>query len=85
MLNLWATLIGALFCLPVGWMIDSVGSRAVLTAIFVGFGASLLWFSQAQSWQELFGALILTRCLGQSALSVASITIVATWFKGRQR
>jgi MFS family permease len=81
MLQLWATLIGALFCLPIGWLIDRIGSRIVLTAIYVTFGASVLWMSQARDWQEWFGALILTRGLGQSALSVVSITMVAKWFK----
>jgi MFS family permease len=82
-LNLWATLIGALFCLPIGWMIDRFGSRLVLTVIYVTFGASVVWMSQAGDWPELFGALILTRGLGQSALSVVSITMVAKWFQGR--
>src|SRR5690242_83364 len=31
-LNLWATLIGAAFCLPVGWLLDRLGTRSVLTA-----------------------------------------------------
>jgi MFS family permease len=82
-LNLWATLIGALFCLPIGWLIDRIGSRIVLAAIYVTFGASVLWLSQARNWEELFGALILTRGLGQSALSVVSITMVAKWFEGK--
>lgn len=82
-LNLGATLLGALFCLPIGWMIDRFGSRLVLTAVYAAFGASVLWLSQAGDWPELFGALILTRGLGQSALSVVSITLVAKWFTGR--
>jgi MFS family permease len=82
-LNLGATLLGALFCLPIGALIDRIGSRLVLTATYACFGASVLWLSQAQTWQELFGALLLTRGFGQSALSVISITLVAKWFKGR--
>jgi MFS family permease len=82
-LNLGASLLGALFCLPIGVLIDRVGSRLVLTAIYACFGASVLWLSQAGTWQELFGALLLTRGFGQSALSVVSITLVAKWFKGR--
>jgi len=30
-INLWATLIGSLFCLPCGRLVDSLGSRLVLT------------------------------------------------------
>src|SRR5262245_5285491 len=30
-INLWATLIGAAFCLPVGRMVDRWGTRTVLT------------------------------------------------------
>ena len=29
--NLWATLLGSLFCLPCGRLIDRYGSRAVIT------------------------------------------------------
>lgn len=32
-INLWATLIGALFCLGVGKLIDRSGSRIVLTVV----------------------------------------------------
>ena len=40
--------------------------------------------STVQSWQALFASLILTRGLGQSALSVVSLTIVAKSFDGRR-
>src|ERR1700737_4812900 len=30
-INLWATLIGSLFCLPCGRLVDGLGSRVVLT------------------------------------------------------
>src|SRR3954451_12457162 len=32
-LNLWATLLGALFCLPCGRLIDRYGSRAVMSVV----------------------------------------------------
>src|SRR3954447_3172905 len=32
-LNLWATLLGALFCLPCGWLIDHLGARLVLIGV----------------------------------------------------
>lgn len=82
-LNLWATLIGALFCLPVGGMVDRFGSRIVLGAIYVTFGAVVIWMGYISDWPQFFVCLILTRGLGQSALSVVSITLVAKWFHGR--
>src|ERR1051325_8835596 len=38
-INLWATLIGALFCLPCGRLTDRFGARAVLTGISLALGA----------------------------------------------
>src|SRR3954468_15372478 len=37
-LNFWATLVGAAFCLPVGWAIDRLGVRSVLAAVLLGLG-----------------------------------------------
>ena len=79
-LNLWGTLIGALFCLPVGWMFDRLDRRSVLMGNMILLGLAVIWMSKVQSWQSLFGALILTRGLGQSALSVVSLTLVAKAF-----
>ena len=83
-LNLAATLIGAAFCLPIGRWVDRLGSRRVLTAVVLALGAVVFWMSTVQHWLTLFAALILTRGLGQSALSVVSITLVAKWFPGRR-
>src|SRR6266852_1522168 len=44
-INLWATLIGAAFCLPCGRLTDRFGSRMVLTAIAVALGATVLGMS----------------------------------------
>src|SRR5438309_2794014 len=41
-LNFWATLLGALFCVPVGWLIDRAGVRPVLAAIGLGLGATVI-------------------------------------------
>ena len=83
-LNFWGTLIGAFFCLPVGWLFDRFDRRLILVANLVLLGVSVLWMSTVQSWQALFGSLILTRGFGQSALSVVSLTIVAKSFDGRR-
>lgn len=83
-LNLWGTLLGALFCLPVGWLFDRCDRRLVLAANLILLGASVWWMSTVQTWEGLLAALILTRGLGQSALSVVSITIVAKSFRREQ-
>jgi MFS family permease len=83
-LNLWGTLLGALFCLPVGWLFDRYDRRWVLAGNLVLLGAAVYWMSGVQTWPALLAALILTRGLGQSALSVVSITIVAKSFRPRQ-
>src|SRR5437879_2417905 len=59
-LNLWGTLIGALFCLPVGWLFDRFDRRWVLAGNLVLLGAAVWWMSTVETWQALFAALILT-------------------------
>ena len=83
-LNLWATQIGALFCLPVGWALDRLGRPFVLAANLVLLGIAVVWMSTVKSWEAFSLSLILTRGLGQSALSVVSIAIVAKHFSSRQ-
>jgi len=82
-INLWATLIGALFCLGVGRLIDRFGSRSVLTAVSIMLGAVVLLMSSLNGVIWLALLITLTRGLGQSALSVISITIVGQWFVRR--
>src|SRR5687768_9889992 len=79
-INLWATLIGALFCLGVGRLIDRFGSRMVLTVVTVALATVVLLMSGARSVFILAILITLTRGLGQSALSVVSITMVGKWF-----
>jgi MFS family permease len=45
-LNLWATLVGALFCLPCGWLLDRLGTKAVLLGVTLGLGATVVAMSQ---------------------------------------
>ena len=48
-INLWATLIGALFCLGVGRLIDRFGSRIVLTIVTLALATVVLLMSGARS------------------------------------
>src|SRR5690606_28844752 len=59
-LNLWATLIGAAFCLGFGQLQDSLGSRAMLTGIALALGGVVLAMSRTHSVATLFLLLILT-------------------------
>lgn len=107
-LNLWATLLGAAACLPIGKWIDRYGTRRMLTVVAIGLGLVVLVMSGitqegaqatatflADDWPGihlepatllllfLFVTVTLTRALGQSALSVVSLTMVGKWFKHR--
>jgi MFS family permease len=79
-LNLWATLIGSLFAIGIGRVIDRLGARVVLAAVAAGLGIVVCAMSGAQSFWSLAIAVALTRGLGQSALSVISLTMVGQWF-----
>ena len=82
-INVWATLIGAVFSIGVGRLIDRLGSRGVLTAVSLLLGAVVLAMSKAQGVFLIAVLITLTRGFGQSALSVVSITIVGQWFVRR--
>src|SRR6185369_7952935 len=82
-INLWATLIGALFCLPCGRLTDRFGSRIVLTTIGLALGFTVLAMSWTTGAFTLCLAITLTRGLGQSALSVVSLALVGKWFARR--
>ena len=81
--NLWATLIGAAFCLPYGRLLDRFGSRLVLTMVAVGLGLSVLALRSVEGIGAIFVAVTLTRGFGQSALSVVSLALVGKWFARR--
>lgn len=97
-LNLWATLLGALFCVPCGWLLDRVGVRAVLSVTLLALGGVVVGMSRAEAGGDavllpavdlavgggewvgvpagLFVLVLLTRGLGQSALSVVSLALL---------
>lgn len=82
-INLWATLLGSLLCLGVGRLIDRLGSRVALTGVALALGAVTLAMSGVRGVIWLALLITLTRGLGQSALSVISLTIVGQWFARR--
>jgi MFS family permease len=82
-INVWATLIGALFSVGVGRLIDRFGSRIVLTIVAVSLASVVLGMSAASHVAAIAILITLTRGLGQSALSVVSITMVGQWFVRR--
>jgi MFS family permease len=81
--NLWATLIGAAFCLPYGRLLDRFGSRLVLSMVALGLGISVVAMRSVESVAAIFICITLTRGFGQSALSVVSLALVGKWFAKR--
>src|SRR5260370_28761378 len=81
--NLVATLVGSLFCLGIGRLIDRAGSRLVLPAVSLGLGAVVLAMSGTHRVLPLLAWLTLTRGFGQSGLSVPSLVLLGTWFSRR--
>lgn len=84
--NLWATLLGALVCLPVGAWLDHIGLRigelVLLPALAAVVGAmSGFLHSGPQVVMHLFVLVLLTRALGQGALSVLSLAVAGRSFK----
>ena len=83
-INLWATLLGAAICLPIGRVFDRVGLRWATAALTFGL-ALVVWRMSVLTGglTTLFVLILLTRAIGQSALSVASITAVGKSFGAR--
>src|SRR5215470_7301191 len=80
-INLWATLLGAIVCLPAGRIFDRLGLR-ITTTLITGLLSLVVWrmSNLAGGIAALFFLVFATRALGQSALSVASITVVGKAF-----
>jgi len=83
-LNLWATLLGAAICLPIGRVFDRVGLRWTTAALSLMLALVVWRMSELTGGvTALFVLVLLTRAVGQSALSVASITAVGKSFGSR--
>ena len=80
-INLWATLLGAIVCLPAGRIFDRLGLR-ITTTLITALLSLVVWLMSglAGGIAALFVLVFATRALGQSALSVASITVVGKAF-----
>ncbi|WP_010584544.1 MFS transporter [Schlesneria paludicola] len=83
-INFWATLIGALFCFPAGWMLDRWGFRVTLSLIVGLLGLVVISMTYATGVMAFTLLITLTRGLGQSALSVVSISMTGKWFRRAQ-
>jgi MFS family permease len=82
-INLASSLLGAVFCLAVGYLIDRYGVRVMLTAVSIAFGLAVLGMAFVRGPVSLLLALVLIRGTGQSALSIVSMAIVGKWFSRR--
>ena len=82
-LNLIATLVGGLACLPIGGWLDRYGTRRVLPVILIGLSLAVLAIGWTSSLVVLAIGVTATRAFGQSMLSVASLALVAKWFGRR--
>jgi MFS family permease len=82
-INLWATLIGSGFALAIGHVLDRLGARVVLTATVVLLSIIVALMSGATGVVAMIVLVTLTRGVGQSALSVVSLTMVGQWFARR--
>jgi MFS family permease len=80
-INLWATLIGAAICLPIGRVFDRLGLRGTTFGLTLLLAAVVWTMSRLPGGAiPLFLLVLATRAIGQSALSVASITTVGKSF-----
>jgi MFS family permease len=82
-INLVATLLGSLFCIGIGKLIDRVGSRVVLTVTALALGLAVLGMSLTYLVVPMLISVTLTRGFGQSALSVVSLAMIGKWFRRR--
>jgi MFS family permease len=80
-INFWGTLIGGLFCVPCGWLLDRIAPRIFAAVIIALLGFVTLGMSLTHSVLMLMVLIALTRGLGQSMLSVISLTLMAKWFR----
>jgi MFS family permease len=82
-MNFWATLVGAAFNMFCGQAMDRFGARSVSSLVLLALSLTVLAFSAVAAAGMVLLLLVLMRGLGQSALSVVSLTMVGKWFVRR--
>lgn len=85
-INLWATLLGALVCLPVGTWLDRMGLRIGALVLLPSLAAVVACMSSYLKGGPAvvtipFVLVLLTRALGQGALSVLSLAVAGRSFR----
>jgi MFS family permease len=81
-INLWATLGGALVCLPAGAWMDRFGLKAGSLVLLPSLAMVVLAMSHLQiAATGLFVLVLLSRALGQGAMSVLSLAVAGRSFK----
>ena len=83
LMNLWATLIGASFCLLIGPLIDRFGLRLAFAVVMFPLAIAVFLMAKVAMIPLLFVTITLVRGFGQSALSVVSISSVGKWFPAK--
>ena len=81
--NMIATLLGTVGALIAGPLTDRFGIRITLSGTLILFGGLVMAMSQWVTAATVMAFLILTRAVGQSALSTISVTSVGKWFTKR--
>jgi MFS family permease len=79
-INFWATVIGAAGAIGIGRLVDRLGNGPVLSMVAAALGVVVIGMSAVSSFALLAVLVTLTRGVGQSALSVVSLTTVGKWF-----
>ncbi|HET6324668.1 MAG TPA: MFS transporter [Planctomycetaceae bacterium] len=83
-INLTTCLLGTVFCLPAGFLLDRFGIRIATACTVFLLGLSVVGMATANSTLSLTLWLVLVRGVGQSALSIVSMAAVGKWFQGRR-
>lgn len=81
--NMIATLLGTVGALIAGPLTDRFGIRITLSGTLILLGCLVMAMSQWVTAATIMAFLILTRAVGQSALSTISVTSVGKWFTTR--
>ena len=81
--NMIATLLGTAGALIAGPLTDRFGIRVTLSGTLILLGCLVMSMSQWMTAATVMAFLILTRTVGQSALSTISVTSVGKWFTTR--